>query len=59
METYGMEKYVCLICGHVYDPHSGDSYSDIPPDTDFQNLPEDWFCPECGGGKSEFVAETD
>ncbi|MCL1920046.1 MAG: rubredoxin [Kiritimatiellaeota bacterium] len=40
-------KYVCDICGYVYDPASG---------TTFEDLPEDWACPDCGVGKDQFSA---
>ncbi len=50
-----MKKYVCDICGYVYDPAKGDPDNDIEPGTAFEDLPEDWVCPECGASKSEFV----
>lgn len=53
-----MEKYVCQVCGYVYDPEQGDPESDIPAGTTFENLPEDWVCPVCGAGKSEFEKEA-
>ena len=49
-----MDKYVCTICGYVYDPMKGDSTSGIAPGTAFEDLPEDWVCPECGVGKEQF-----
>jgi rubredoxin len=52
-----MQKYVCEICGYVYDPKEGDSDSDIPAGTSFADLPEDWTCPICGAGKDAFVPE--
>ena len=39
---------------YIYDPALGDPEWDIPPGTPFEALPEDWFCPFCGGGKDEF-----
>lgn len=50
-----MEKYVCLLCGYVYDPAEGDKDNDIAPNTPFNDLPEDYKCPVCGAGKSQFV----
>jgi len=47
-------KYVCSICGYVYDPEVGDSASGIPAGTPFENLPEDWHCPRCKQGKDKF-----
>ena len=52
-----MEKFVCDACGWVYDPAVGDPDSDIAPGTAFEDLPDDWICPECGAGKSEFSPE--
>lgn len=49
-----MDKYTCSICGYVYDPAVGDTYTGIPPGTSFEDLPDDWTCPLCGAGKSEF-----
>ncbi|MBN1794371.1 MAG: rubredoxin [Candidatus Omnitrophica bacterium] len=49
-----MAKYECLACGYIYDPEAGDRDSGIAPGTAFENLPEDWVCPVCGVGKSEF-----
>ena len=53
-----MDKYVCMVCGYVYDPEQGDSEADIAAGTPFENLPEDWVCPVCGAGKSEFEKEA-
>ncbi|WP_407894308.1 rubredoxin [Scytonema sp. NUACC26] len=49
-----MEKYVCLICGHEYDPEQGDSDSDIEPGTPFKDVSDDWVCPVCGATKDQF-----
>jgi len=49
-----MEKYVCTVCGYVYDPVKGDEMGDVNPGTPFADLPEDWTCPECGVGKDQF-----
>jgi len=52
-----MQKYVCTVCGYVYDPEKGDSEGGIPPGTAFDDLPDDWTCPVCGAAKSEFEPE--
>lgn len=54
-----MKKYVCNMCGYIYDPAEGDPDSDIPPGTSFDDLPEDWVCPVCGAEKDEFEVEED
>lgn len=52
-----MKKYKCNVCGYVYDPEAGDSTQNIPPETPFDILPDDWTCPICGAVKSDFVPE--
>ena len=47
-------KYQCNICGYVYDPEVGDPSQSVEPGTPFEQLPDDWTCPECGAGKEEF-----
>jgi rubredoxin len=51
-----MGKYRCTVCGYIYDPEKGDPEGDIAPGTSFNDLPEDWVCPECGVGKDMFEA---
>jgi len=53
-----MKKYVCTVCGYVYDPAEGDSDAGIEAGTAFENLPEDWVCPVCGAGKADFEPEA-
>jgi len=52
-----MEKYVCVICGYVYDPEVGDPDTGIPSETAFTDLPADWMCPDCGSPLSSFEEE--
>ena len=52
-----MLTYHCLICGYIYDPMVGDPENGIEPGTEYEELPEDWFCPECGAELSEFEAD--
>ena len=49
-----MQKYVCTVCGYVYDPAAGDPDNGIAPGTPFEDLPEDWACPLCSVGKDMF-----
>jgi len=51
-------KYVCTVCGYVYDPEKGDPDSGIKPGTSFEDLPDDWVCPICGAGKDDFEKES-
>jgi len=52
-----MKKYVCGVCGYVYDPALGDPDGGIAPGTAFEDLPDDWVCPVCGAEKKEFSPE--
>ena len=47
-------KYECTVCGHIYDEAAGDPDSGIEPGILWEDLPDDWRCPECGVGKSDF-----
>lgn len=49
-----MAKYVCTLCGWVYDPAEGDPDGGVAPGTAFEDIPEDWVCPVCGATKSAF-----
>ncbi|PIE51372.1 High molecular weight rubredoxin [Candidatus Fermentibacteria bacterium] len=56
-EEKTMKKYVCTVCGYVYDPEAGDPDGGIAPGTAFEDIPEDWVCPVCGVGKDQFTEE--
>lgn len=49
-----MQKYVCDVCGYIYDPSMGDPDNGVEPGTAFEKSPDDWLCPECGAGKDSF-----
>jgi len=49
-----MEKWECTACGYIYDPELGDPEQGIKPGTPFEDLPDDWVCPQCGVGKELF-----
>jgi flavin reductase (DIM6/NTAB) family NADH-FMN oxidoreductase RutF/rubredoxin len=53
-EERKMDKYVCKVCGYVYDPEKGDPDGGVAPGTAFEKIPDDWVCPVCGAAKSEF-----
>ncbi len=50
-------KWICTICGYVYDPAEGDPTIDVDPGTSFEDLPEDYKCPICNAGKEFFEQE--
>lgn len=53
-EVNKVDKYVCQICGYVYDPEKGDPDGGIAPGTAFEDIPDDWVCPVCGASKDQF-----
>lgn len=56
-EKKDMQRYVCGVCGYVYDPAEGDPDNGVAAGTPFDDLPEDWLCPVCGADKDEFAPE--
>lgn len=53
-----MKKYVCTICGFVYDEEEGYPDNAIEPGTTFETLPDDFSCPLCGAGKDSFEEQN-
>ncbi len=51
-------KYVCTVCGWVYDEEKGFEDQGIAPNTKFEDLPEDFECPLCHVSKELFEAES-
>ncbi len=49
-----MSKWECIVCGLVYDEKAGWPDDGIAPGTRWENVPEDWLCPDCGVGKEDF-----
>ncbi|MCX8084772.1 MAG: rubredoxin [Calditerrivibrio sp.] len=49
-----MQKYICTICGYIYDPVIGDPENDVAPGTKWEDVPDGWVCPECGAPKDSF-----
>ena len=50
-------KYVCNVCGYIYDEATGDSENGYAAGTAWETLPETWTCPLCGVGKEHFSQE--
>lgn len=48
------KRFICTVCGYVYDPENGDIRREIPAGSPFSSLPSDWTCPVCGAGKTLF-----
>lgn len=53
-----MEKYVCEVCGWVYDPATGAPDYGVAPGTPWEEVPESFECPVCGVGKESFVKQS-
>ena len=49
-------KYVCELCGYIYDEKVGDIENGVDPNTDFDDLPRTWVCPMCAAEKDDFEA---
>jgi rubredoxin len=54
-----MARYICDRCSNVYDEANGDPWFGINPNTDFEDLPDDWICADCASGKECFEKITD
>ena len=54
-----MQKWVCTVCGYIYDPEKGDPDGGVAPGTGFEKLPVDWVCPVCGASKDDFEKSSD
>ena len=48
------KKYMCIVCGWIYDEELGAPDEGIPPGTRWEDVPINWTCPECGAGKQDF-----
>lgn len=49
-----MKKWQCVVCGFIYDEAEGWPEDGIQPGTAWEDVPEDWECPDCGVGKEDF-----
>ena len=49
-----MKKWECIVCGLIYDEEEGWPEDGIEPGTKWEDVPEDWVCPDCGVGKEDF-----
>lgn len=51
------KKWVCIVCGYIYDEELGDPEHGIAAGTAWEDVPDDWVCPECSAAKSDFEME--
>ena len=49
-----MKRWQCIICGFIYDEEKGIPEDGIPGGTRWEDIPDDWMCPDCGVGKEDF-----
>ncbi|MDF1780049.1 MAG: rubredoxin [Alcanivoracaceae bacterium] len=49
-----MRKWECVVCGFIYDEAEGLPEEGIPAGTAWNDVPEDWVCPDCGVSKDDF-----
>lgn len=49
-----MKRWICIVCGFIYDQQEGLPEEGIPAGTAWDDVPDDWVCPDCGVGKSDF-----
>ncbi len=50
-----MRKFQCAFCAHIYDEELGDAETGIAAGTKWEDIPDDWECPECGAGKDDYI----
>ena len=48
------KKWECVICGFIYDEAEGLPDDGIPAGTRWEDIPDDWECPDCGISKTDF-----
>jgi len=54
----GQRKWVCVVCGYIYDEAKGIPEDGIPPGTAWEDVDDDWYCPKCGVTKADFTLLT-
>ncbi len=54
MQESDYKVWMCIICGWVYEEENGNPEEGLAPGTRWDDVPESWFCPECGAGKEAF-----
>lgn len=54
MSDQSYRKYYCMMCDLIYDEELGMPEDGIAPGTRFEDIPDDWTCPDCSASKSDF-----
>ncbi|KAB2319604.1 rubredoxin [Betaproteobacteria bacterium SCN1] len=52
-------KWTCAVCDYVYDEETGDPDHGLVPGTRYEDIPDDWSCPDCGVTKADFYCFDD
>lgn len=50
-----MKTWRCIVCDFVYEQVKGMPEEGIEPGTAWEDVPDDWTCPDCGAPKSDFI----
>lgn len=53
-KAIAMKKYQCIVCGWIYDEALGCPEEGLPAGTRWEDIPNDWTCPDCGVSKEDF-----
>lgn len=53
-ENEPFKRWMCVVCGWIYDEEVGDPDSGLAPGTRWEDVPDSWLCPDCGAGKEDF-----
>lgn len=59
MSKTDYKKYICRICGFIYDEALGDPDGGLAPGTRYEDIPDDWTCPLCGVSKVDMILMDD
>jgi len=59
MKRRAYRRWLCIVCGFIYDEAKGDPDGGLPPGTRYEDIPDDWECPDCGVRKADFVLLED
>ncbi len=54
VSTLTMKKWQCIVCGWIYDEAEGYEDEGVAAGTTWDDVDEDFICPECGVGKADF-----
>ena len=53
------KKWQCMACDYIYDEELGDEEEGFPPGTRFEDIDDNWICPDCGATKEMFMEMED